>query len=86
MTANPTALSEKRVWVVMWPDVEKALVLWVKHMAKKGEYVTGPMLLMKHEKYEKDLGVPEEDQLKSDGWVLKFCKTYVLHRFGCIMY
>jgi len=26
LTANPTALSAKRVWVVTWPDVEKALV------------------------------------------------------------
>ena len=53
---------------------------------QKGESVTGPMLLMKCEKYEKHLGVPEEEQLKSDGWVLKFCKLYELHRFGCVMY
>jgi len=55
-------------------------------MAEKGESVTGPMLLTKREKYEKNLGVPEEEQLKSDGWVLKICKMYVLHRFGCVMY
>jgi hypothetical protein len=36
-----------------WPDVEKALVLWVKHMEEKGETVTGPMLVAKHEKYKK---------------------------------
>jgi len=32
LAANPTALSGKTAWIVMHPDVEKALVLWVKHM------------------------------------------------------
>jgi len=35
LTANPTALSAKIVWVVTSPDVEKALMLWVKPMAKR---------------------------------------------------
>ena len=42
--ANPSALSSKRARVVTRPDVERALILWVKHMEEKGETVNGPML------------------------------------------
>ena len=59
------------------PDVEKAPVLWVKHMEEKGETVSGPMLVAKWEKYEKELGVPDEEQMKSDRWVPKFCEMFV---------
>jgi len=79
LRANPTALSAKRVCVVTRPDVERCLVLWVKHMEEvKGETVTGPMLVAKREKFEKQLNVPEEERLKGDGWLSSFCKTYVL--------
>lgn len=74
LASTPTALSAKRAHIVTRPDVEKALVLWVKHMEEKGETVSGPMLVLKREKYEKELNVPEEECLKSDGWVSKFCK------------
>jgi Tc5 transposase DNA-binding domain len=77
--ANPTALSAKRVRVVTRPDVEKCLVLWGKHMEEaKGEMVTSPMLIAKREKFEKQLNVAEEEQLKGDGWLFRFCKTYIL--------
>jgi hypothetical protein len=52
LASTPTALSAKRAHIVTWPDVEKALVLWVKHMEEKGETVTEPMLVVKCEKYE----------------------------------
>jgi len=47
LASTPTALSSKRIWVVTRPDVEDALVLWVKHMEEKNEHVTGPMLVVK---------------------------------------
>jgi hypothetical protein len=37
LASNPTALSGKRPRVVTRPDVEMALVLWVKHMEEKGD-------------------------------------------------
>ena len=33
----PTALSSKRIQVVVHPDVKKCLVLWVKHMEERKE-------------------------------------------------
>jgi len=75
LASTPTALSAKRVRIVTRPDVEKALVMWVKHMEEKGETMTGPMLVAKREKYEKELDVPLEERMKSDGWVSNFCKT-----------
>jgi hypothetical protein len=47
LATNPTALSGKKAWIVTCPDVERALVLWVKHMEEKLEHVTGVMLVAK---------------------------------------
>jgi hypothetical protein len=47
LLSTPSALSGKRTWVVTQPDVEKALVLWVKHMEEKLEHVTSAMLVAK---------------------------------------
>ncbi|KAI6001166.1 hypothetical protein EDD15DRAFT_2150146, partial [Pisolithus albus] len=63
----PNALSMKRQRIVTRPDVEHALYLWVKQMEAKQESVNGAMLVAKREKFEKDLGVPEEEQLRGDG-------------------
>ena len=59
LLSNPSALSGKRAWVVTWPDVEKALVLWVKHMEEKLEHVTSAMLVAKWGKLEDLMDVPE---------------------------
>jgi hypothetical protein len=48
-------------------------------MEEKQEHVTGPMLVAKHEKFEKHLNVPEEERLCSDEWVWNFCKMWVLY-------
>ena len=72
---NPTALSGKRARIVTRPDVEHALVLWVKHMEEKGEHVTGAMLVTKREKFEEAMNVPDEERLKGGSWVQSFCKT-----------
>lgn len=41
----PNALSMKHPQIVVRPDVEKALYLWVKSMEGKGEQVNGPHLI-----------------------------------------
>jgi hypothetical protein len=44
LKSHPNALSLKRPHVVTRPDVERALILCVRHMGEKGETVNGPML------------------------------------------
>ena len=41
-------------------------------MEQKHETVTGPMLVEKRAQYEDMLHVPENERLRSDGWVQKF--------------
>lgn len=82
---NPSALSSKRPRVVTSPAVERALVLWVQRMEHNGESVTGPMLREKRRRLEEELGIPEEERLPGDGWIMSFCKTYNIrehHRHG----
>ncbi|KAH9013971.1 hypothetical protein EDB85DRAFT_1852030, partial [Lactarius pseudohatsudake] len=67
LLSNPTALSGKKAQLVTWPDVEKALFLWVKHMEEKLEHVTSAMLVAKQGKFEDLLEIPEEERLHSDG-------------------
>jgi len=74
--STPGALSSKRARIVTRPDVERALVLWIRHMEEKGETVTGPMLKEKRRKFEEQLDVPEQEQLQGDGWVAPFCRAY----------
>ena len=63
-----TAISSKRIQVVVRPDVERCLVLWVKHMEEEQkETVNGAMLVAKHKKFENDLKVPENEIMISDG-------------------
>ena len=75
-TSTPNALSSKRPRIVTRPDVERALILWVRHMEEAKETVTGPMLRAKREKIEEMLGVPEEEHIRGDGWIAPFCKAY----------
>jgi Tc5 transposase DNA-binding domain len=75
LSSNPTALSGKRARIVTRPDVEKALVLWVGHMEQKRETVTGPMLMAKRAKFEEAMDIPEDERLKSGGWVQNFLRT-----------
>ena len=74
--SHPNALSLKHPRVVTRPDVERALVLWVRHMEEKGETVNGPMLKAKRLKFEEQFDVPEVEHLSGDGWIVLFCKTY----------
>ena len=78
LASYPTAISSKRIRVVVRPDVERCLVLWVKHMEEeRKETVNGAMLMAKREKFENDLKVPENERMISDGWISKFYKAYV---------
>jgi hypothetical protein len=47
-------------------------------MEEKGEQVTGPMLVIKHQKFKERLEVLKEKRMQSDGWVSKFCKMYMI--------
>ena len=64
---NPTALSSKRPRIVVRPDVEHALYLWLLHMENKGEIVTGPMLREKCSRFEAEFQVPEKERLTGEG-------------------
>jgi hypothetical protein len=77
--SNPNALSSKRARIVTSPDVEQALVLWVRHMLEtKKETVSGPMLREKRKRFEDLLGVPDDERLSGEGWVAPFCAAYNL--------
>ncbi|KAF9221518.1 DDE-domain-containing protein [Gyrodon lividus] len=56
---TPNALSSKRPRIVTRPDVEHALVLWVKDMENKGEMVTGLMLREKQRRFEDQFQIHE---------------------------
>jgi hypothetical protein len=76
VTSHPNAPSLECPCVVTRPDVERALVLWVRHMEGKGETVNGPMLRAKQPKFEERFDVPEAERLSGDGWIAPFCKAY----------
>jgi len=75
LAATPTALSAKKARIVTRPDVEEALRLWVEHMERRRETVTGAMLVEKRARFEDKLNVPENERLRSGGWVQKFLRT-----------
>lgn len=75
LASSPNAINTKRLRVVARPDVDQALVLWVRHLEEKGEHVTGPMLAAKRTKFEDQLAVPDAERMKSDGWIAKFTKA-----------
>lgn len=77
LASTPTALSSKCAQIVTQPDVEEALRLWVQHMEQKWETVTGAMLIEKCAQFEDALNVPEQERLRSEGWVQKFLWTWV---------
>ena len=75
VNSKPTALFSKCLRIVTRPDVECALVIWLRSMEKKREVVTGAMLAEKQRQFEKEFGVPEIECLSGDSWVQSFCKT-----------
>ena len=78
LASYATALSSKKIQVIVHPDVEICLVIWVKHMGEeKKETVNGAMLMAKHEKFENTLKVLENGRTISNRWIFKFYKAYV---------
>jgi hypothetical protein len=76
---NSANLSRSRAWVVVCPEVDRALVLWQKHMEEKGELATQVMLQVKRQWFEKAMNIPEDQRLgANNGWVQSFCKMCVM--------
>ncbi|KAJ6616956.1 hypothetical protein B0H10DRAFT_1765294, partial [Mycena sp. CBHHK59/15] len=65
VASNPTVLSSKRECVIRWPDVKRAVILWVHTMEDKGETVTRDMLMEKYRWFEDAFDVPEAERLKN---------------------
>ncbi|KAE9397274.1 hypothetical protein BT96DRAFT_755409, partial [Gymnopus androsaceus JB14] len=66
-TSNPNALSEKWQCIVTRLDVDEALNIWQQDMNRKGELVTGPMLVEKCAWLEVLFDVPIKERLKGIG-------------------
>jgi len=79
--STPMALSSKRVRVVTRPDVERALVLWIRHIEEMGETYTGDMLQSKRRRFEIMLQVPEEQRLSGKGWIHPFCRQFRIKEY-----
>ncbi|KAF9643910.1 hypothetical protein BDM02DRAFT_3103728 [Thelephora ganbajun] len=73
--ANPAALSARRQRVVVSPEVEQALVLWVQDMLANGRVVNGPLLTMKRKVLEEKFNVPPEKRLTDKGWLQGFYRA-----------
>jgi hypothetical protein len=68
----PDAFSRTRQRVVTRPDAEHTLFSWVRMMHEKGEAVTGPMLVEKRRELEEVMSVPENERMKTCGWISSF--------------
>ncbi|KIN95258.1 hypothetical protein M404DRAFT_34310 [Pisolithus tinctorius Marx 270] len=79
--SHPNALSGKCPRVVTSPEVEKALIIWVRSMEEKGETINGPMLWEKRKRFEDEFNIPEERRLTGDGWISPFCKAYHIKEY-----
>jgi hypothetical protein len=77
---NPNALSSKRPRIVTRPDVERALILWVRHMENRCETVTGPMLREKRKRFEDEFNVPDNERLSGE-WLQSFCNAYKIREY-----
>ena len=73
--ANPAALSARRQRVVVSPEVERALVLWVEDMLANGRVVNGPLLTVKRKTLEERFDIPPDKRLSDKGWLQGFYKA-----------
>ena len=73
--ANPAALSARRQRVVVSPEVERALVLWVEDMQANNLVINGPLLTAKRKTLEEKLNIPPDKHLSDKGWLQGFCKV-----------
>jgi hypothetical protein len=73
--ANPAALSARRQRVVVSPEVERALMLWVQDMLANGHVVNGPVFVAKRKILEDKFNVPPKKRLSDKGWLQSFYKA-----------
>jgi len=73
--ANPAALSARRQRVVVAPEVEHALVLWVDDMLANSNVVNGTVLAAKRKALEEKFNIPPEKRLTDRGWIQGFYKA-----------
>ncbi|KAF9263840.1 hypothetical protein L218DRAFT_999307 [Marasmius fiardii PR-910] len=78
---GPGALSVKQVHVVTSPEVDKALWLWLQSMEKKGEQISGSMLMEKCHQFEELFDVPENQRLISEEWIPSFKNTFRIKEY-----
>lgn len=72
---NPAALSARRKRVVVSPEVERALMLWVDDMLANGHVINGPLLTAKRKILEDKFNVPPEKRLTDKGWLQGFYRA-----------
>ena len=72
---NPAALSARRQRVVVSPEVERALMLWVDDMLANGHVINGPLLTAKRKILEDKFNVPPEKRLTDKGWLQGFYRA-----------
>ncbi|KAH7914015.1 hypothetical protein BJ138DRAFT_985022, partial [Hygrophoropsis aurantiaca] len=65
--SNPNALSSKRPRVVTRPDVEEALVSWMKDVDEGGQTWNRVMLREKRSEFEASFDVPESERITGEG-------------------
>ena len=69
---NPVTLSARRQCVVISPEVEQALMLWVDDMLANGHVVNGLLLTTKCKILKDKFNVPPEKHLTDKGWLQGF--------------
>ncbi|RXW12862.1 hypothetical protein EST38_g12993 [Candolleomyces aberdarensis] len=82
MASYPVGVSAKQEQVVMAPDVDQALLLWVKRMEEKWETINGPMLMVKRQHFKEEFGIPENHRLSGIGWIPGFFRAWGLKEYS----
>lgn len=75
----------RRLKEVHYPELEKALALWVESREAKGQTIKGPTILLQAECFRAKLNIPEEMLSLSIGWLNGFKERHGLtshRRYG----
>lgn len=59
----------------MYTMYEAVDIVTFADVERRGETMTGPMLMEKRWRFEEKLEVPDSERLKGAGWVPSFCKA-----------
>ncbi|KAG0411457.1 hypothetical protein HPB47_011412 [Ixodes persulcatus] len=74
--AAEVANERKRMRPAKYPDLKKALLLWIKDMRAQAIPLSGPVILAKAADFTQQLGY--DDFAASDGWLHRFRERYDL--------